>query len=271
MKRVIGFFIISFVLSIPHFLFADEGKPSLPPPKHGGVYVIAHRGFHQGYPENTLIAYQKAIECDVDFIEVDLRTTADGEIISVHNSKIDDYTDVVKGSISQFTLKELKQIDIGSRVGSEFSDQRIPTFDEILDLCKDKVGLYLDMKSVDPVKVLDKLESYNMKYRVVWYGGRKDLETVKKLCPGCFIMPDPGPEKHLKYVLEMFKPPVIASDFKSCSPTFVEMCHEYGAKVFMDDAGPESWEESLNWGVDGIQTDHPDKLITFLDKRNKKD
>lgn len=240
----------------------------LPPPKHGNVYVIAHRGFHKGYPENTLIAYQKAIELGVDFIEVDLRTTADGHIVSVHNSTIDAYTQGVKGAISGFTLEELKKIDIGSYVSPEFADQRVPTLEEILTLCKGKVGLYLDMKNADPEKVLQLLDKYGMRYRVVWYGGMGVLDRVKQLCPDCFIMPDPGPEKHLQYMLDRFHPPIIASDFKSCTETFVQRCREQGALVFMDDAGPDSWEESLRRGVNGIQTDHPDLLIQYLKEKS---
>ncbi len=266
----ISIFIVGILLFIQSNLFAGESKISLPPPKNGGVYVIAHRGFHQGYPENTLIAYQKAIELGVDFIEIDLRTTADGEIVSIHNSKVDDYTEDAKGAVTEFTLAELKKLDIGSRVSPEFAEQRIPTLDEILELCQGKVGLYLDMKNADPIKVLKKLEKYDMKYRVVWYGGAKTLGTVKKKCPDCFIMPDPGPEKHLSYVLSRFSPPVIASDFKSCSESFVKTCHEQGVKVFMDDAGPDSWEESIKRGVDGIQTDYPDKLVEYLKTHSHK-
>jgi len=258
---LIGLFFFNFVS------FAKADKVSLPPPKHGGVYVISHRGFHQGYPENTLIAYQKAIELGVDFVEVDLRTTADGEIVSMHNSKVDDYTRDAKGSVSQFTLKELKQIDIGSRVSPEFAEQRIPTLDEILKVCQGKVGLYIDLKSADPQKVLEQLDKYDMKYRVVWYAGPKDIKTIKKQCPDCFIMPDPGSEKHLEYVLKQYSPPVVAPNIDSCSANFVKMCHDYGTLVFIDDNGPQCWEESLNWGVDGIQTDQPDRLIEYLNKR----
>ncbi|MGC8737998.1 MAG: glycerophosphodiester phosphodiesterase [Candidatus Hydrogenedens sp.] len=262
--------IVICLLITSSILFAETGKLSLPTPKHGGIYVIAHRGFHQGYPENTLIAYQKAIELNVDFIEIDLRTTADGEIVSIHNSRVDDYTKDIKGEVSKFTLEELKKIDIGSRIGSEFANQRIPTLDEILELCQGKVGLYLDMKNADPKKVLEKLEKYGMKHRVVWYGGLRDLETIKKECPDCFIMPDPGTEKHLEYILKRFSPPVVASDFKSCTASFVSICHEQGTIVFMDDAGPDSWEESLKRGVDGIQTDSPLQLIEYLEKRGQK-
>ncbi|HOV33948.1 MAG TPA: hypothetical protein PLX23_11370, partial [Candidatus Hydrogenedens sp.] len=130
-----------------------------------------------------------------------------------------------------------------------------------------KIGLYIDMKSADPQTVLNKLEKYGMKYHVVWYAGPKDIKIIKKQCPDCFIMPDPGPEKHLEYFLKQFSPPIVASNFDSCSANFVKISHENGALVFIDDGGPKSWEESIQWGVDGIQTDYPDQLIEFLDKK----
>ncbi|MBN2307888.1 MAG: hypothetical protein JXR94_02890, partial [Candidatus Hydrogenedentes bacterium] len=69
---------------------SEEAPPPLKPPKHG-VYVVAHRGAHEGIPENTLAAYRQAIELGVDFVEIDLRLTRDGEYVSVHNSTVDDY------------------------------------------------------------------------------------------------------------------------------------------------------------------------------------
>ena len=68
---------------------SPDKEALLPPPKQGGVYVIAHRGVHNDIPENTLAAYRKAIELGCDFVEVDLRTTKDGEIVSVHNGTVD--------------------------------------------------------------------------------------------------------------------------------------------------------------------------------------
>jgi glycerophosphoryl diester phosphodiesterase len=62
-------------------LFAAESQYPKPP-NQGGIYVIAHCGAHRGIPENTLAAYQKAIQIGADFVEIDLRTTKDGEFIS---------------------------------------------------------------------------------------------------------------------------------------------------------------------------------------------
>jgi hypothetical protein len=69
-----------FLLSLTLIGCASLNRASvskLPQPRHGGVYVVAHRGAHNGIPENTIAAYKAAIEMGVDFVEIDLRTTRD--------------------------------------------------------------------------------------------------------------------------------------------------------------------------------------------------
>jgi glycerophosphoryl diester phosphodiesterase len=85
-------------------------------PRQGGVYIIAHRGAHRNIPENTIPAYARAIEMGADFVEVDLRTTSDGYMVSIHNGTVDAYTHDARGKVSNFTLEELKSMDIGNRV-----------------------------------------------------------------------------------------------------------------------------------------------------------
>ncbi len=118
----------------------------LRPPRHGGVYVVAHRGAHRGIPENSLPAYRHAIELGVDFVEVDIRLTKDGVPISMHNDSIDAYVEGVKGHVADFTLAELRKLDIGAKHGEKWRGTKIPTFVEILDLCHGKCGVYLDLK-----------------------------------------------------------------------------------------------------------------------------
>ena len=138
----------------------QERAKALSPPKGGDVYVVAHRGAHIGIPENTLASYEAAIAMGVDFVEVDLRTTRDGHIVSIHNKDIDSYVaNGELGLVSEMTLEQLKQLDIGSRISPEWSNERIPTFEEILGLCKGRVGIYLDLKdaSVDKLVYVVKL------------------------------------------------------------------------------------------------------------------
>ena len=242
----------------------------LPTPKHGDVYVVAHRGAHIGIPENTLAAYKAAIEMGVDFVEVDLRTTRDGHIVSIHNKEIDSYaTDGEKGLVSQMTLEQLKRMDIGSRIDPQRSDERIPTFEEILELCKGRVGIYLDLKDASVEKLVRLVREWDMTGQVLWYADLDALQRVGRLCPECILMPDPGPQENLPKIIERFRPSVIAAIWRYYSPSFAEKCHRAGAAVIVDESGPGCWEDALAWNSDGIQTDHPAELIALLERRKQ--
>lgn len=240
----------------------------LPAPRQGGVYVIAHRGAHKDIPENTLAAYRRAIELGCDFVEVDLRTTADGRIVSMHNASVDSYTPDAAGPVAKFTLEQLKSMDIGSRISPKWRDERVPELEEILAVCAGKIGIYIDLKAADPCVVASALRPHHLEKRSVWYAGPGLLRKLKDCCPECLPMPDPLTPGGLGRLLDGGAPPVIATDFRTVTPEMVAACHAAGALVFADDGGPASWSALLEMGVDGVQTDDPEALIELLRQRS---
>lgn len=275
--RVIGLQAVSYfiicLLSITSINCTGPKRESikaLSPPKGGDVYVVAHRGAHIGIPENTLAAYEAAIAMGVDFIEVDLRTTRDGHIVSIHNKDIDSYvTNGEQGLVSEMTLEQLKQLDIGSRICPHWSNERIPTFEEILGLCKGRVGIYLDLKEASVEKLVNVVKKWDMAGHILWYANFDELERIAELCPECILMPDPGPEENLPKVVERFQPSVIAAVWRYYSQSFAVKCHRAGAIVIVDESAPTCWEDALEWDSDGIQTDNPAQLIAFLKFRKR--
>lgn len=240
------------------------GNGVLAPPRHGGIYVVAHRGAHDGVPENTIAAYQRAVDMGVDFVEVDLRETKDGAIVSVHNATVDAYTKDATGPVKSFTLAQLKALDIGSRVGPEWKNERIPTFQEIIAVTRGKCGIYLDLKDAPVAKLLEIIKQHAIEREVIWYAGPAQQKEVAQHCPQCIPMPDPGLEAFLPMTLKAHQPKVIASDVDHATPSFIQTCHDAGAIVIADDNGPADWEAMLAAGVDGIQTDEPAQLIAYL-------
>ena len=246
----------------------STGPLALKPPKHGDVYVVAHRGAHKGIPENTLAAYEKAIDFGVDFVEIDVRATKDGHFVSIHNDTVDAYVvDGTSGKVRDFTLEALRALDIGSRVGPQWKGQKIPTFEEILDLCKGRCGIYLDLKDAPVGPLVEAVKQRAMEHDVLWYADRHEIMELKKRCPECIAMPDPGPEENLPRLIEELKPRVIAAVWRHFSKTFVDTCHAAGAIVIVDEGGRGYWEQALEWHVDGIQTNYPEELIRFLKTR----
>ncbi|MBQ8403145.1 MAG: glycerophosphodiester phosphodiesterase [Clostridia bacterium] len=109
------------------------------------VYVAAHRGASELYPENTMAAFRAALEMGVDQIETDVRVTADGELVLIHDEAVDRTTDGT-GKVCEFTLSELKKLDAGAKKGAKFAGERIPTLRELMELVKDHSTLTLDIE-----------------------------------------------------------------------------------------------------------------------------
>lgn len=258
-------------MSILSFLFLllpiSSPESVLPPPNYGGVYVVAHRGAHEGIPENTVPAYEKAIELGADFVEIDVRTTRDGRFVCIHNATVDNYAPGATGRVKDMTLAEIQALDIGGKFGAQYKDVRIPTFEEALDCCKGKIGIYMDVKDAPLEKLVPMIEERGMERRTLWYGGGPVVEKLRALNPACIPMPDPHTLQGLPRLLETRKPKVVAAVWKAYSAEFVDLCHKASAIVIVDDGGPETWEKALEWQTDGIQTDSPAKLIELLKTR----
>jgi glycerophosphoryl diester phosphodiesterase len=266
-----SFLIVASIVVIQYQSTAQSAV-DFPKPRHGNTYVIAHRGAHVGIPENSLAAIQKAIDLGCDFVEIDTRMTKDGKIVSVHNASVDAYVAGKTGKVKDFTLEEIQKMDIGEKTGPDWKNTRIPTVEEILELCRGKIGIYLDLKEPLVPELLRIIHKYDMVRDIIWYIPTSRIEIIKQLktlCPDCIPMPDPGPEKNIQEAVDQVHPQVLASDMGQLSESFVKTAHGINAKVFVDEkkGTPGEWKQIIDWGTDGIQTDNPAALIEYLKGR----
>jgi glycerophosphoryl diester phosphodiesterase len=126
---------------------------------------VAHRGASAYAPEHTLAAYRLAIEQGADYVEQDLAVTSDGVLICLHDPSLERTTNVeevfpnrsremvYEGKklrawlANDFTLAEIQRLDAGSWFDPRFKDERIPTFDEAVELIRGKAGLFPELKT----------------------------------------------------------------------------------------------------------------------------
>lgn len=122
------------------------------------VKNFAHRGFSGKYPENTMLAFEKAIDAGADGIELDVQLTKDGEIVVFHDETVDRTTNG-SGKVKDLTLEEIKSLDASYIYTGKFGINRIPTLHEYFELVKDtnivtniemKTGNY-EYKAMEPL------------------------------------------------------------------------------------------------------------------------
>jgi len=113
------------------------------------VTLAGHRGWRAKYPENTMLGFRKALELDIDAIEMDVHMTKDYHIVVCHDSNLARTTDT-KGLIYRMTLDEVRRADAGIKHGEEFKGEKVPTLEEFLEL----------MSTRPDVKVMLELKDY---------------------------------------------------------------------------------------------------------------
>ena len=118
-----------------------------PLPRRG---VAAHRGGGHTRPENTLAAFREAVRLGAHQIELDVRRSADGALVVIHDETVDRTTDG-RGAVAALPLAELRRLDAGRSHGPAFAGERIPTLDEVLDAMPPDVWLNIEIKRGEPI------------------------------------------------------------------------------------------------------------------------
>lgn len=134
------------------------------------VTLAAHRGWRGKYPENTMLGFRKALELDIDAIEMDVHMTKDYQIVVCHDANLTRTTDK-SGFIYNMTLDEVREADAGIKFGEEFKGEKVPTLEEFLEL----------MATRPDIKVLFELKDYPEELGAFAYASaERSLELCRK-------------------------------------------------------------------------------------------
>ena len=231
--------------------------------------VWAHRGAsgwdRQYAPENTMPAFQKAVEMGADGIELDVQLTRDGEIVICHDERID-RTSRGQGWVKDFTLAELKKIDFG-KPHVEYGFVEIPTLQEFLEFAK-PTNLKVNIELKTGVLYYDGLEEktfrmveeFGMNGRAIYSSfNHYSLQKLKTLCPNAKI--------GLLIGADTVRLPEDAESLGACAvhppegivtKEYVENCHAHGIKVHAWTVdNPVRMRQMVGMGVDAFITDCP--------------
>ena len=250
------------------------------------IYVAAHRGWKDKYPENTLEAFSAALTLQVDQLETDVRVTKDGALVLIHDATVDRTTDG-SGNVCDFTLRELKQLRTDGGC-------QIPTLEELMELVKDHPTITLDIELKEyPTpgreelaysvcdRVLQMLEDYGFGERSVintWDG--KLHEYIHKTYGGKYKQHLYFPQRHLEKHTGPCKEDPYRYGYCTCVFGLIsgEITVET-ARQLQEDTGIRLWagtyakdeetvELAIRMGAELITCDNPDEVLEILRKKN---
>ncbi len=270
---------------IPCGLFAE--RPS----------VIAHRGGAALRPENTIAAFQHALDLKVPILEFDMNMTADGQIVIHHDSSVnasickpDPKSEVQPGPIGLLRLAELLQFDCGSFIRPKsplfqsVPGQRMATLDDFLTLVKDQPVMLLGETKMpdpdvsyapDPVKFVAAIDAAIRKYGLekrftLQSFDYRTIDAMYQQNPGiarCLLGARRFRPKYLEIARKHHATHLMLR-YDDISPEDLRELKIQGLKIFSGTSNlPSEWEKYVDLKIDGILTDDPQSLKEFLSRK----
>jgi len=220
------------------------------------VLCIGHRGAAGYAPENTLASIQKAVELECDLVEVDVRRTKDGQLVLLHDERVDRTTNG-KGAVAAMTLKDLRRLDAGG-------GQWIPTLEEALHATNGRVGLILELKARGIGEQTCSVVRQSGFIGSVTYASfvHADLLQVRHVVQQVATMAlfKKLPRNPVQSALEA-KAAQAGLRHDTATKLLVEACHNADLRVFVYTVNkPEDIKRVRSFGVDGIVSDFPDRI-----------
>ena len=238
--------------------------------------VCAHRGFKKVLPENSMPAFGAAVAMGTEEIEFDLWSTADGEIVSIHDPTLDRVSNGT-GNISNFTLAQLREFDFGVKYSESFRGMKIPTFEDILKkfACHCVMNIHLKTEGETPEyldKVVKLIKKYDCEKYVYFMSGRdKLLGRLQREYPEITRCCSAGEGRFdiVERAIE-FGCKKIQLGKGYFTKEMIDRAHENGiiCNIFWSD-DPEEAERFLDMGIDVILTNDYHRIAEVVDKRAK--
>lgn len=223
--------------------------------------ITAHRGSSIVAPENTIPAFVQAINDNADWIELDVHETKDGVLVITHDANIKRITGK-KVYVYDLTYEELEKYSIGSWINMNYQDVKIPTLEEVLQLCQGKVKLNIELKPTGHEKdfankVINMIKKYNLQDNSYLASGKEYiLKEIKTIDP------------NIKTIYDMMvaEGDITKFDFADVysieqsyiSSNIIKRVHNAGKSIYAWTVNdPDAMHKLADMGIDNIVTDNP--------------
>ncbi|GAE28394.1 glycerophosphoryl diester phosphodiesterase [Halalkalibacter wakoensis JCM 9140] len=261
------------------------------------LVVVAHRGGKHLAPENTITAFEKARELEVNAIEFDIHMTKDHELVAIHDATVDRTTDG-SGKVGDMRLEDLKELDAGYYFQNEKGDYSfrnqnvvIPTVEEIFEQFPD-MKMFIEIKDTNEAETIpvmverlwNLIQKYGLEERVLVGSFDQTIIDLFDEAADGRVAVGAGRQEVMKWVAAnklflngLYRPKVDAIQIPTeqkgidlTSKRLIEFAQRWGMPVhYWTINDEETMRYLLEQGADGIITDRPDLLLEVLEEMGK--
>lgn len=260
-----------FLLNFTYLQAVYKGNVSLNIGITQRPQISAHRGFSAAAPENTIYAFEAALDSGADYIELDVQLTSDGELVVFHDKTLNRTTDG-RGNLYTKTYAELQELSAGSWFNSsgEFDDAKIMLLSEVLELVGNDILLNIEIKShgnyiAAAEKTVELIEEYDFESSCyVTSFSYPALRKVKQLNPKIKTALIANVAASTSYSrLEYID--AVSLNYIFVNQSIVNTVHQNGKKIFVWTVDrTNDIQKMAALGVDNIITNRPDKVAEIV-------
>jgi glycerophosphoryl diester phosphodiesterase len=268
------------IFLIPYFictlfcipLFAQKTNNLILPSSKNKIIVIAHRGDHTILPENSLLAIQTAIDDGADYVEIDLRTTKDSQLVLMHDASVDRMTNGV-GKVSTLSYESIRALKLYNKSINNSDTLQVPSFEEALRLCKNKINIYLDFKDANVQEAYAAIQKAKMENQMVVYiNAPNQFIDWRKWAPKMPLILSLNTKVNDSLAMVNYLThtniDILDGNWNEYTKETVRAAKEMGVPVWADMQSKiedeNYWMKGLLLGLAGIQTDHPKELVQLI-------
>jgi len=267
MSSIILFTILIFIILIGYILFFQAWLPSLPKQlQESDFFYYGHRGAPDIAPENTLLSFQKSIDCNIDGLELDVQLSQDEKMIIYHDQFID-YNNQ-KIDIQKLKMKDIQRIDVNNKFDN-LEPQFIPTLEQVIDMLPDNIILNIEVKSYAwksskkiTKKILDLTTKKGINNQIIISSFDPFIiKRIKKMNPSistAFIWWSSESYYHYKFFTYYAKPDVFHVNINDVTSNMVNWFNKKNINIYAYTVNNKiDLDKAKRYGLNGIFTDNP--------------
>jgi glycerophosphoryl diester phosphodiesterase len=230
--------------------------------------IFAHRGSSAHAPENTLAAFELAVQQEAGAIELDVKLCASGEPVVIHDMTVDRTTNG-SGTVKHISLCQLKELDAGSHFHASFSNEKIPTLDEVFESIGRKIYINVELTNLNaltdrlPEEVARCIQKHRLEQQVLISSFnpialRRFHALIPQIPIGLLSLPSTGSINLRPALQHLVHHDALHPHLGDASQQLIDRAHQRGKRVHLYTVNdPGDMRRLYSLGADGIFTDDP--------------